>query len=85
MSQQGTHLSQRHAGRRLAILASLLVLAIVTGVSGMFGGSAEVARQGPFPVHPRTPATVPDDEDTRRRQQTRPSLVPSLTDPLPQA
>jgi hypothetical protein len=30
-------------------------------------------------------ATVPDDEDTRRRQQTRPSLVPSLTDPLPQA
>jgi peptidoglycan/xylan/chitin deacetylase (PgdA/CDA1 family) len=61
MSKQGTHLSQRHTGRRLAILASLLVLALVTGVSGMFGGSAEVARQGPFPVHPRTPATVPND------------------------
>ena len=61
MSQHGTHLSQRHAGRRLAILASVLLLALVTGVTGMFGGSADVARQGPFPVHPRTPATVPDD------------------------
>ena len=61
MSQHGTHLSQRHAGRHLAILTSVLVLALVTGVTGMFGGSAEVARQGPFPVHPGTPATLPDD------------------------
>ena len=30
------------------------------------------------------PAAVPDDEDTRRRQKKRPSLVPPLTDPLPQ-
>ena len=30
-------------------------------------------------------AAVPDEEDTRRRQQTRPSLVPLLQDPLPQA
>jgi cell division protease FtsH len=30
-------------------------------------------------------AVVPDDEDTRRRQQTRPPLVPLLHDPLPQA
>ena len=30
-------------------------------------------------------AAVPNDEDTRRRQKKRPSLVPPLTDPLPQA
>jgi cell division protease FtsH len=30
-------------------------------------------------------AAVPDEEDTRRRQQTRPSLVPLFHDPLPQA
>ena len=69
MSQHGTHLSQRHAGRRLAILASVLLLALVTGVTGMFGGSADVARQGPFPVHPRTPATVPDDRLGRVHDQ----------------
>ena len=30
-------------------------------------------------------AAALSDEDTRRRQQTHPSLVPPLTDPLPQA
>jgi hypothetical protein len=30
-------------------------------------------------------AAVPDDEEPQRRQQRRPLLVPSLTDPLPQA
>jgi hypothetical protein len=30
-------------------------------------------------------AAVPDDENTRRHQQTRPSLAPLLQDPLPQA
>jgi cell division protease FtsH len=30
-------------------------------------------------------AAAPDEEDTRRRQKKRPSLVPPLTDPLPQA
>jgi hypothetical protein len=30
-------------------------------------------------------AAVPDEEDTRHRQKKRPLLVPSLTDPLPQA
>jgi hypothetical protein len=30
-------------------------------------------------------AAVPDEDDTWRRQRKRPSLVPPLTDPLPQA
>ena len=30
-------------------------------------------------------AAMPDEEETWRRQKKRPSLVPPLTDPLPQA
>ena len=40
----------------------------------------------PQPAASTAPAAaVADDEDTRRRQKKRPSLVPPLTDPLPQA
>ena len=60
MTQHGTRPPQRHAGRRLAILAPVLALAIVTAVTGMFGGSAGVSTQGQFPVHPGAWATSPD-------------------------
>jgi cell division protease FtsH len=45
-----------------------------------------LAPDGPQSTVPTGPAAaVPDEEDTRRRQRTRPALVPPLQDPLPQA